>query len=260
MTKVAPIVQYLANAPAQGPAGPSIPELCAAARALIAPTSDATERFGPDIENGFIDLAVVVDDFERRHVVGKVPSYRLEEALGTTRRIREVGIREQRIAADELRSARASIDSLGIVPPINDLVDGLIDQEIRATVRSMTATKRAELLEEMRSGQQIRAMLAAARNPMPSDFDTEAATLYSQHSEPVKRAHLAMRVEIYDQKRSAAKRLIEAGDATKAIVARFIELEAALDAATAVETSIQQASMVTLGDATPRVSLGTQPI
>lgn len=226
MINAEPVISRPATQPPPAPTGPGLPELCAAARTAIQPFRDSDQRFGPDLERGFTDLAQLIDDFERKHVVCKVASYRLEEALGSARRIRDTAIRERGRASSEVRDARDAIASLSTVHAVVDLEDGLIDREIRDVVRAMTPAKRAELLELMRKGVHVRAMLASARHPMPTDFDLEAAKLYSEFSHPAKRRNLAVQLQLYQLKHAAAQVLIDSADAAKAIVARFIELEA----------------------------------
>ena len=217
------------------------------------------QRFGPDIENGFADLLPIVDEFAHKHVVGQVASYRLDEALGMSRRVGDVAIREVRMATEEIRSARAAVEALSIVPPVMDFAEGLIDREIRDVVRGLSAAERGALLKQMHEGQQVRATLALARHPMPADFDVEAGKLYGQFSEPSKRSHLALRVEVYEAKREAAKTLREAADATKAVVARFVALEAARDATAQVQEIARQAATITYPDSSPAVAKSAAP-
>jgi hypothetical protein len=256
----APTIQYIpAERPATAPAGPPLSALCAAARALIDPIHKGDQRYAPETENAVADLAQLVDRIDSTFVVGRLAEYKVAEAMEAANRIRSLAAAQRGHAADDVRNAKAALAALGIVPPVTDLADGLLDRECRDVVRAMTAPKRAELLEEMRDGRHVRVMLASARHPMPTEFDIEAAKLFGKFSEPAKRTNLVAMVSVYESKKAAAQALLDAADATKAAIARFVELEAARDAETEADGVARFASMVTHPDPSPRAPAVAAP-
>lgn len=220
-------------------------ELCTAALALIeSSTEKGGRRFGHEIDSGFASLAQLVDTIQRTFV-GSVPAYKIDQAMAEVKRIANVATVERSRADGGIQAGKRGIDALSVAPLVADVFEGLIDRECRDVVRAMTAAKRAELLEQIREGHHARVALAAARSPMPSDFDVEAARLYSEACSPTERATYLMQILTGEKRLAAAQALLAAANATRSIIDRIVELDATREAQAAAQTAKQRSSTIT---------------